>query len=180
MKRLAAVSLAQLQHATLTETSTISHTIANHSRSCAGSVHPIIAAVTQQSSSYHSHSSPGSVVQCNHLSLPGRFGLTRPFHMHAAKPPLPSRGFGVSNAIMSRSARPLCTARNTPARLPEAAEALRGMTRSHARCSSGISGISGINVPASQLRGYASQPIGRITPEGFTERAWEVCLVEND
>ena len=26
-------------------------------------------------------------------------------------------------------------------------------------------------------RGFASQPIGRITPEGFTEKAWEVCLL---
>ena len=67
---------------------------------------------------------------------------------------------GRPGAARLSSLRPLATAAVLPQ--PNCQAALQG----------------GFGTPPLGDRSYASQPIGRITPEGFTEKAWEVRLYD--
>lgn len=77
-----------------------------------------------------------------------------------------SQPTGAATASMTRQ---LCgPARRSASLRPLAASALGGGWHGDRRPAPRVS------TPLQGRRGFASQPIGRITPEGFTEKAWEV------
>lgn len=183
MRRRAAVSLSQLQQAAKQASATASEA----SYAAADAAHAAESAAARSASGSAAGFSgcvTGKAPLINHTNTTPRLTALRSLH-HILLPsadasPAARRAAAAVRGFSSRNSRlPHEAVLASPGQAtllvmrPLAAAAALAVPAPH--CSGALHG----NSMTAQFgaRGYASQPIGRITPELFTEKAWEVRFV---